>query len=75
MTLTDRISSGSTEDENRYLSNAEENHSISGEVVDNNIAASTTQLSFHRRCGELITLSSRSNAQSTNSFASDSGRR
>ena len=76
MTLTHGIPSGGEDDENRYLTttSAEDVHSASGEVADNNIAASSTRLAFHRRCGELITLSSNTNS-SSNSFSTDSGRR
>ena len=77
MTLRREFSHNSTEDENRYQSNTfgENNQNTYEEVADNDISASTVPLSFHRRCGELITLSSNSNTASTNSFSVDSGRR
>ena len=76
MTLAQGITSGGEEDENRYstTNSGEEVNSASEDVADNNIAASSTRLSFHRRCGELITLSHNTNS-SSNSFSTDSGRR
>ena len=77
MTLRHGFSYGGTEDENRYQSNTfgENNQNTYEEVADNDATASTDPLSFHRRCGELITLSSNSNTSATNSFSVDSGRR
>ena len=77
MTLTHGVTSN--EDENRYpgVETGEDCASTSDDVVDNNVAASSTHLSFHRRCGELITLSSTANpsSNSSSSFLSDAGRR
>ena len=77
MTLTHGVTSN--EDENRYPGDptGEDCDTTSEDVVDNNIAASSTQLSFHRRCGELITLSSTGNPSpnSSSSFLSEAGRR
>ena len=75
MTLTHGSSSGNTDDENRYQPNllGESNQYPPDEAADNDVAASTTHISFHRRCGELITLSS--HPSSSNSFADGPGRR
>ena len=77
MTLSNQTSS--TGDENRY---SEGSSSIDGTILqddttDNNLALSSAPLSFHRRCGELITLSSPANISSNTSsqFATDAGRR
>ena len=76
MTLTHGITSGG--DENRYPEGSTgADSTTSEEVVDNNVAASSAHLSFHRRCGELITLSSTANlsTNSSSSFVTDTGRR
>ena len=77
MTLTHGASSNN--DENRYSGAPSEDDcaAASEDFMDNNIAASGTHLSFHRRCGELITLSAGSNpsTNSSSSFLANTGRR
>ena len=77
MTLSNRTSS--TGDENRYSegSSGVDGAILQDDTTDNNLALSSAPLSFHRRCGELITLSSPTNISSNTSsqFSTDAGRR
>ena len=73
MTLTSGLPTSG--DENRYPEDASAAECTEAEdVVQNNITASSVPLSFHRRCGELVTLSSSTNPSTSSSSSSLPGK-